>query len=266
MDFARKIVVGLIVGLLGIDSFFARTAAAEEGKPSAFRIRTDIYLDQTKAPIKGTLTLFSDGVFYDFEEADLGLITVVDPVRNRIILLNRQRQVKSTLPLQQIQLTVAQARTQADSKLTAVRDSSYVTERDGVSTAVVKNDFMEYKAKAQSVPQSDIATQYADFADWSARLNAVTQAKLPPYLRMDLNRLIAGHGTIPSEIQRRTYQDGRDVVITTRLIPAWRLSQDDHASIARCSAMIAEFREVPESEYWVHQTVAQASANVPMKK
>ncbi len=228
-------------------------ADSDENKPTAFRIDTDIYLDVTKPPVKQTLTLFSNGIYYDFEESDSGLITVVDPAGNRIVLLNRQRQVKTRLPLHDIQLTVAGARTQADAKITSVRDTSYETGRDGISIAVIRNDFMEYRAEAQSVPEPDIAVQYADFADWSARLNAVTQAKLPPYLRMDLNRLMASHGTIPSKIERRTHQGGHEVTITARLIPIWRLSQDDQTRIARCGAMIAEFREVPESEYWTHQ-------------
>ena len=132
--------------------------------------------------------------------------------------------------------------------------------------ATVFNDYMEYRAVTQLAPNPDIAKQYADFADWSSRLNAVTQPKLPPFLRMDLNRLIAEHGAIPTEIRRRTHQGGKENVIVSRLIPIWQLSQDDHARIARCAAHIAEFREVPEAEYWQSSPVVSASTQGPAKK
>lgn len=260
--------IALICWTLALNAPFCwhNSVAAQESKPSAFRIATDIYLDEKKPPVKQTLTLFSQLVYYDLEESETGLITVVDPNRNRIVLLDRQRMVKSTLLLEQLQTMVAGARAQAGDKITAVRDSSYETKVDGKTVATVVNDFMEYRAVTQQAPKPDIAKQYADFANWSSRLNAVTQPKLPPYLRMELNRLIAEHGAVPTEIRRRTHEGGKENVIICRLIPVWQLSQDDHARIARCAANIAEFREVPETEYWQSSPVVSASAQVPAKK
>ena len=261
---ATRFCLAVLAVLAGMAAMPHRTAA-QPAAQSPFRIDTDIYLDQTKPPVKRTLTLFFEGTFYDFEEAESGMVTVIDPARNRIVLLNRQRQIKTTLPLQNVQSTVAQARVQADAKITAVIESGYQTEADGRSIAVVKNDFFEYRAVTQPTPHPDIAEQYAAFADWSARLNAIFPPKLPPYLRMDLNRLLADHQAIPSEIQRRTRQGGREMLITCRLIPVWRLSHDDQARIARCGSMLAEFREVQESEYWQASPVVQATAELPAK-
>jgi hypothetical protein len=241
------------------------SAAAQEDRAVAFRVATDIYLDEKKPPLKQSLTLFSQGVYYDLEESENGLITVIDPKRNRIVLLDRQRMVKSTLSLEQLQMTVSNARAQAGDKISAVRDASYQTQKDGSTIATVSNDFIEYRAVTQSVPNPNFAKQFADFADWSSRLNAVTQPKLPPYLRMDLNRLISEHGAIPTEIRRvsRKQHGGKENVVSSRLMPVWQLSQDDHARIARCAANIAEFREVPEAEYWKPNAVAPASAQLP---
>jgi hypothetical protein len=260
--------IGPICWILVLNCGFCwlNSVEAQDDKPSSFRIATDIYFDEKKAPDIQTLTLFSQGVYYDLAEAETGLITVIDPKRNRIVLIDRQRMVKSTLALPQLQLTVASARTQAGDKITAVRDSTYKTKVDGTTVATISNDYMEYQAVTQPAPNPDIASQFLDFADWSSRLNAVTQAKIPPYLRMDLNRLIAEHGAIPSEIRRRTHQGGKENVIVCRLIPVWQLSQDDHARIARCAAHIAEFREVSEAEYWQSSTVVSASAQLPAKK
>lgn len=236
--------------VLSLFSTSSGQTESDSSKLAAFRVDTDIYLDETKPPIKRTLTLFLEGVFYDFEEDGSQQLTVIDPQRNEIVLLNRQSQTKLTLSLDQLRLNVASARVQADAKFTAIRESKYVDSQNGAGSATIRNDFMEYRAITQSVPQTDIATQYAEFADWSARLNAVTQPKLPPYLRMDLNKLVADHAAIPAEIRRRTHQDGREVTIISRHIANWRLSQDDHARIARCGSMRAEFRESSWQEFW----------------
>lgn len=229
-------------------------------KPSPFRVDTDIYLDDTKPPIKRTLTLFSDGVYYDFEESETGLVTVIDPGRNRIVLLNRQRQVKTSLDTKQIQLMVSSARVQADAKIASIAKSDYEKDRDGQDVAVVRNDFMEYRASTQSPSHSDMANQYAEFADWSARLNAIYQPKLPPYLRLDLNRLLAERQLLPNSIQRTTRQGGRQMELTCRLIPVWQLSQDDLIKIARCGGMLADFKEISADEYWNSNPVVKASA------
>jgi len=111
---------------------------------------------------------------------------------------------------------------------------------------------MEYRATLQQPPQPDMAQQYAEFADWSARLNAIYQPNLPPYLRLELNQLISRRQALPSEIKRTTRQGGRQLELTCRLIPVWQLSQDDLAKIARCGAMLAQFKDVSADEYWTY--------------
>ncbi len=239
---------------------------AQPPKPSPFRVDTDIYYDNTKAPIKRTLTLFSNGVYYDFEESETGLVTVIDPGRNRIILLNRQRQVKTVLDTKQVQLMVSSARVQADAKIASISKSEIVKASSGIDEAVVQNDFMEYRASLQQPTEPDMSVQYADFADWSARLNAIYAPNLPPYLRLELNQLISRQQAIPNEIKRITRQRGQHMELTSRLIPVWRLSQDDLAKIARCGAMLAQFKDVTADEYWSTKPVLKASSETPKNR
>lgn len=255
---------GLVVGFWSF-TLSPASLVAQLPKPSPFRVDTDIYLDDTKPPIKRTLTLFSEGVYYDFEETESGQITVVDPGRNRIILLNKNRKVKTLLDTKQIQLTVANARVQADAKYASISKSEFVKTPYGKEEAVVQNDFMEYRATTQQPSQPDMAQQYAEFADWSARLNAIYQPKLPPYLRLDLNRLIAERQVLPSEVKRITRQGGRQMEASCRLIPVWQLSQDDLIKIARCGEMLAVFNDVTVEEYW-SPSVTKASAEMQVKR
>jgi hypothetical protein len=104
-----------------------------------------------------------------------------------------------------------------------------------------------------------MSQQYADFADWSARLNAIYAPNLPPYLRLELNQLIARQQAIPNAITRTTRQRGQQMELTSRLIPVWRLSQDDLAKIARCGAMLAQFKDVSADEYWSANSMQKAA-------
>lgn len=247
---------------------FTTIIHAQSARFSPFRVDTDIYADNAKAPIKRTLTLFSDGIYYDFEEAEMGLITVIDPSRSRIVLLNRQRQVKATLDTNQVQKMVVNARTQSDAKTTAkiasISKSQFEKIPNGKEEAVVLNEYMEYRASTQQPNQPDMAHQYFEFANGSAQLNAIYQPKLPPYLRLELNRLIAERDLLPNEIRRITRQGGRQMELTCRIIPIWQLSQDDLVKIARCGAMLADFKEVSSDDYWsqnpVIKTATEASS------
>jgi hypothetical protein len=263
-SFMKLVLRGLLFGLLG-GTLSPTLLLAQVSKPSPFRVDTDIYLDDTKPPIKRTLTLFSEGLYYDFEETESGQITVVDPGRNRIVLINKNRKVKTVLDTKQIQLMVANARAQADAKYASISKSEFVKAPYGKDEAVVQNDFMEYRATTQQPSQPDMAKQYAEFADWSARLNAIYQPKLPPYLRLELNRLIAERQVLPSEVKRITRQGGRQMEASCRLIPVWQLSQDDLVKIARCGEMLAVFNDVTMEEYWT-PSVAKASAEMPVKR
>lgn len=225
--------------------------------PTPFRINTDIYIDEKKAPVKQTLTLFRDGVFYDFEdvneEAAGGRITVIDPKRNRIVLIDKKRQIKTTLDTQQIQVMVASARVQVDAKLATVKKAEIRAE-EGQDIAIVQNDSLEYRSTMQRpatlAVAKDVASQYCEFADWSARLNAVYLPKLPPYLRLDLNRLIKERDMLPKETRRISHQGVRKSTVVARVEAICAIGNDDATRIARVSMMLVDFREVPVAEYW----------------
>ncbi len=223
-----------------------------------FRVNTDIYIDEKKPPIKQTLTLFQEGVYYDFEDINddvsQGRITVIDPKRGRIVLIDRKRRVKSTLKTKDIQEMVASARVQVDAKLAAASKTEIQTGEGGKEQAVVKNDSLEYRSTMQrsvaSDTAADTAAQFADFADWSARLNAVFPPKLPPYLRLDLNHLIRERNMLPQEIRRLSHQGSRQSTVIARVQPIWAIGNDDATRIARVGLMLADFREVSAAEYW----------------
>ncbi|MCY2973456.1 MAG: hypothetical protein NTW52_02185 [Planctomycetota bacterium] len=261
----RHVTVGLISGFLALHVGAQAALSQDSSKRSqlktanAFRVDADIYSDVKKQPIKHTLTLFSESVYYDFEDGDSGRVTVIDVGRNRIVLLDRERKVKSFVSTEEIQLTIANARVQADAKLSAATLKDFQNLPSGETVAVVSNDSIEYRSTLASPTTPDMSAQYAEFANWSARLNSI-YAPMPPYLRLDLNELIASRKMMPKEITRITRKGLRQNQLISRLRVIDRLSEDDRSKIARVGAMMAEFREVSVGEYWHQPAVVSASA------
>ena len=67
---AISLAVICLVNALGV--FLSRVAGQE------FRIETDVFVDEQKEPIVETLTIFSDGVVYDFLLTGVEEITLFD--------------------------------------------------------------------------------------------------------------------------------------------------------------------------------------------
>jgi hypothetical protein len=249
------------------------TCAVSVAQPPSFRVETDIYAGDAKQPMKQTLTLFSNGVYYDFAMDDSAAITVIDPQRDRIILLSQQRKVKTTLKMSQLLGLVAEAREQAAQQpatsevarmLRAAERSSFDEQTQVVT---VGDESLRYDATLQQPRDPSMAAQYADFADWSARLNAVYPPRLLPYVRLELNRQIAARSMLPQQITRTERHNRKEVVWRTRLLPNWRISSDDESKLNRVGELLSQCQEVSIQEYIGGQAaIATQAAAAPKQR
>ena len=227
------------------------------GQQPSFRIDTDIHFGNEKEPSKQSLTLFSEGVYYDFSIDDPTAITMIDPQRNRIVLLDGKRNIQTTIDMAGLSSYVESAKLQAntpDLKL-LLKASEQVSFDDqaGKCTVGVKKQIY-YVATTQKPPEAIIAKQYADFANWSARLNAVYPPKRPPYVRMRLNDELASRGFVPAEIEiNTTLASGKATTASCRLIAVWLLSKDDQATIKSVGEKLAKYNKLDEGKYFAEQ-------------
>lgn len=67
-----------------------------------FRVETDVFVGRKQEPVAEYLTLFYGNYIYDFLLTDAQEITVFDVARNRFILLDPSRQVKTELTTSQV--------------------------------------------------------------------------------------------------------------------------------------------------------------------
>ena len=226
------------------------------GQQPGFRIDTDIHFGNEKEPSKQSLTLFSEGVYYDFSKDDTTAITMIDPQRNRIILLDGKRNIQTSIDMAELEQYVQSAKLQAaspDLKL-LIKASEQVTFDDKTNTCTVGIKQINYVSTTQKPPEAIIAQQYADFANWSARLNAVYPPQRPPYVRMALNDELGKRGIVPAEIEiTTTLASGKPTTARCRLIALWRLSRDDQAAIKSVGEKLAKYSKLDTAKYFAEQ-------------
>lgn len=207
---------------------------------SSFRIDTDIYADIEKEPIMRSLTLFSEGVCYDFDNTNTKLVTIIDPGQQRIVLLNPDKRVKAEIQMSEIEQRLANATEQMTPEQKEAMARSNGIERDSTTgEIVVRNKSVEYRCTTQKVEKAEIAGLYCQFADWSARLNAIYPPHWPAYLRLELNSAVAAENAVPKDLQKITRINGKERRLTAKHISNRLLSDEDQKLIIRAQGMLA---------------------------
>lgn len=243
----------------------AQTVASAKAAATAFRVDTDVYAEGTKEPVKQTLTLFKEGVYYDFAIDETQAVTVIDPLHGRIILLSPQKQKKTILKTEQVNSYLAQAReqitgTELAAMLTAAGQVHFDPQQNKLR---VGDDTLYYEATLQTPKDASMAQQYADFADWSARLNAILPPKFPPYLRLALNRQIAERGFLPEAIYRVAQHKNTTNTLRAQLIANGRLSTEDTSKLQKVGELLQTCDEVTIEEFFGAQPALTSKSAAP---
>lgn len=246
MRSAPIVLSGVLLVALGCSSV---CGAAEE-----FRIETEVFVDDGKEPTVETVTIFSEGVVYDFLRTGVEEITVFDRDRSRLVLMDTQRKVKTELTLDSILTYVAQMKAQlseGDQEFLVGEEMKATDNEDG--SLALTNGHVTYRAEGTAPKSKEAAVEYQQFADWYARLNAMRRGNSPPFARIHLNSELASRGQIPKTIertivQRRGLQEKKQVLRSQHLAN-WRLSQSDRKLIDRAGSCLADFADVSFREY-----------------
>jgi len=219
-----------------------------------FRIETEVFVDNGKEPAVETVTIFAAGVVYDFLRTGVEEITMFDRYRNRLVLMDTQRKVKTELALDSILAYVAQMKTQLTEN-----DQEYLTGEEMQATdgpdgwLALSNGRVTYRATGIAPKSKEAAVEYQQFADWYARLNAMRRGNSPPFARIQLNSELAARGLVPKTVERTIVQkrglQEKKQVLRSEHLANWRLSQSDRKLIDRAGGFLADFVDVPFREY-----------------
>lgn len=246
----------------------ALPAAAQE-----FRIDTEIFIGKVREPTSETLTLFSNGLIYDFLLTKREEITVFDPIRGRFTLLDPTHKIRCGISLQEvseyvlaIELEAVKSKDPLFSFAARPEFTPSVEEYEENGQDFVRVTLtgkpLEYVAVARKPERPEAVRAVRSFSDWFAKLNAM-RGHLPPGARMELNRSLAERDLIPHEITRTI--EGKTA--RSRHLITWTLSGEDRKRIERAGSYMTEFSSVSFDEYRTSaEKPAAQTASTPAKR
>ena len=200
-----------------------RLAAADPSEPRAFpqplalRIESELFREGDDEPVARSLTLFDGGVAWDFlelpsaaGEAEDGMelveIVLHDPARERVVVIDPVRRVKTEIPLIRLErMSVSLAKWARSSDDRLVRwaggpDFSDNFQRDD-ETLVLSGPRVRYEVTLATAESPAVAETYRRFADTAILLKALLHpGGIPPFPRLAVNRELEAAGAIPAEV------------------------------------------------------------------
>lgn len=150
-------------------------------------------------------TIFRAGRVYDVLDTPSEVI-IFDPPRNRFVILDSTRKVKTELTTDQVDAFCQRIRAEALTTndplaqfLAAPNfDESY---DDSTGELTLSNPWLTYKVKTVAPQSPEMARQYFAYVQWQTKLNTALRAgSLPPFARVALNTALENRGRIPIEV------------------------------------------------------------------
>ena len=250
--------------------------------PEALRVETDVFADRDDVPIAHSLTLFSSQVAWDFldttpaekktsdsesehSKAFNGEIVLHDPTRERILLIDPLRQVKTSIDsiqLERLRVSLSKWARTSDDKLLCWAGGPHFENgiQESLDAIELVGPRVQYRIETTDAPSQEIAGRYRQFADTAILLRALLHpGGIPPFPRMALNKQLASKAKLPTSVTLEIDSRGslvpsglssmmqRHLCSVHRIHPALRA--DDLQRIADAEACMAIAEEVSLAEY-----------------
>ena len=228
------------------------------GKPvlaADFHVENAVYVEGQSEPISRGVTIFQEGLVYDFLNQP-GEVIIFDKAHRRFILIDSGRHVRSEISMDDVQGFVNRVKQRlAGHPNSNVRwmadpafDESFAAEN---SLLTLKSPEITYQAEIQAT-DSATAAQYHEFSDWYAKFNLALDPKSrPPFPRMSLNDAIERHQGIATKVHLTAALGSKGTVtkITSRHQIALQLDSNDMARAAEARESLRNFQGVSFRDY-----------------
>jgi hypothetical protein len=195
-------------------SFAAATSRGDESE-AMLRVESEVFVDGEKEPVARSLTLFRNGLAWDFleqpkaagkGESDLTEIVLHDPVRERAVVVDPKRNLKTqidSLRLERLSASLSAWARKSDDRL--VRWAGGPDFGDGFREEDSKLELIgprvRYEVEFAAADSEDDAQRYRRFADTAMLLKALLHpGGIPPFPRLAINRRVAALGGIPATV------------------------------------------------------------------
>lgn len=234
----------------------AQNTLVSSSAPPQWVVLTEVFQGDALKPDETHQIVFQNGIYYDFSAAKDQPWTIFDLPQSRVILLDRERQTRTSIATEDLVRLTARAETE----LTNVEQRS----RFGMDAQPVQAsatefalhyDDTEYHITGVRTGDPDAAAQYGRFVDWVCRLNIARPRGVPPFARMKLNELMMAQNVMPREtsVTLTRYVGADRNAATIRLRSMTSMGSEIDASLAAqiqdAQTMRVVFKEVPWDQY-----------------
>lgn len=248
------------------------------------RVETELFADGGEKPVARSLTLFVDGVAWDFlelprptagasggrgadaaEGMQLAEIVLHDPARDRVIVVDPVRHVKTqveAIQLERLSVSLATWARGADDRLVRWAGgpdfAEGLTEKD--ETLELVGPRVRYAVAYAEAPTPEAAVTYRRFADTAILLKALLHpGGIPPFPRLALNRRLEAAKALPAEVTleiepRLTPLAGRPDRLRSLHHPHPRLLTADLKRIEDAEAQVAAAESVSLAAFVAPET------------
>lgn len=266
--------VGSLAGLFIALGCLMDGGRAAAGDGVLLRVETEVFADDDEAPVARSLSLFRDGVAWDFlqtlskekeKEDDDGPDEPVefvlhDPARERIILVDPARHVKTQidhLQLERLRASLGNWARKSDDPLMRWAGGPDFSEgmEETATKIVLAGPRVRYEVAFEEADNGAIPEEYQRFADAALLVKALVHpGGLPPFPRIAINRRVAAAGGIPAtvrlEIDSRMAKLGRRPTVLRskhKVLESWLAS--DHKRVAAAEERMAVAAPVDLATY-----------------
>lgn len=266
--------VGSLAGLFIVLGCLVEGGQAAAGDGVLLRVETEVFADSDEAPVARSLSLFRDGVAWDFlqtlskekeKEDDAGPDEPVefvlhDPARERIILVDPARHVKTQidhLQLERLRASLGNWARKSDDPLMRWAGGPDFSEgmEETATTIVLVGPRVRYEVSFEEADNGAVPEEYQRFADAALLVKALVHpGGLPPFPRIAINRRVTAAGGIPAtvrlEIESRMAKLGRRPTVLRskhKVLESWLAS--DHKRVAAAEERMAVAAPVDLATY-----------------
>ena len=255
--------------------------AADSG--DELRVESEVFTDGSPEPVARNLTLFRDGLAWDFLERPAPRdrasdaepateeIVLHDPARERVVIVDPRRNVKTqieSLRLERLSVSLASWARKADDRL--VRWAGGPDFGEGIHEADERLELIgprvRYGVEFTEAPSADTADVYRRFADTAMLLKALLHpGGIPPFPRLAINRRISAAGGIPTSVtleidSKAAMIGGRPQVFRSVHKVHPKLLGGDIERIEQAEAHVAVAEPVDLATYMAKEPPAASSA------
>ncbi len=235
--------------------FFAAPLASMAARAADFRVDNAVYAEGQSQPQSHGVTIFHEGLVYDFLDEPAEVI-VFDKAQRRFTLLNISRRVRSEISVDEVKTFVDRARQRLSGhpnpNVRWLADPLFAESFDAENSELtLKSPSITYQARVQATDPG-VAARYHEFSDEYAQFNHVLNPKSwPPFARMMLNDAIERHKGIAKEVHLSATLNPNDVLIkiNSRHELTAQLASADRSRVAKAREYMRSFQAVSFAEY-----------------